>query len=382
MTRAATALRPTRRTAPSARFRLGHAGRNPAGRADRRAVGARRHLSEEQLMTSDEPAPTSEAAPMPFAHQPVMEGEVVEFFGPVPAGIIVDATVGGGGHAHALLSTWPHLRLVGLDQDPAAVEAARERLEVFGDRATVVQARFDHLSPVVTSLGITKLSGVLFDLGVSSHQFDQPERGFSYRFEGPLDMRMDPTSTTTAKVLVDNLSEDALADVLRNFGDEKYASRISKAIIEARPIRTTSELADVVRSAIPAPARRRGGHPAKRTFQALRLVVNDELGVLPTALDAALSLLAPGGRCVVLSYHSGEDRIVKAGFRRAATGGCTCPDRLPCVCGAVPSVRLLKQGSIKPSAAEVRANPRAESARLRVVERIAGELAPNSGASR
>lgn len=323
-------------------------------------------------MTSNDPANGT------FSHQPVMEAEVVELFATVPPGWVLDATVGGGGHAHALLSAWPHLRLVGIDQDPAAVAASRSRLAEFGERAQVVQARFDHLAPVVASLGIDVLSGVLFDLGVSSHQFDRPERGFSYRYDAPLDMRMDPASSTTAASLVNNLSENALADVLKNFGDEKYAARIAKAIVAARPLCTTGELADVVRGAIPAPARRRGGHPAKRTFQALRLVVNDELGILPGALEAALSLLVTGGRCVVLSYHSGEDRIVKAGFRRASTGGCTCPDRLPCVCGAVPSVRLLRQGSRKPAAAEVRANPRSESARLRAVERI-GEMTSRRG---
>ena len=315
---------------------------------------------------------SNDSGPSPFRHLPVMEAEVVELFGPVPAGVIVDATVGGGGHAHAVLASLPHVRLVGLDQDPAAVDAARDRLEVFGDRAMIVQARFDHLVPVMSSLGIEELSGVLFDLGVSSHQFDRPERGFSYRFDAPLDMRMDPAGTTTAADLVNNLDESELSDLLRTFGDERFSTRIARAIVSARPVLTTIRLAEIVRDAIPAPARRRGGHPAKRTFQALRLVVNDELGVLPVAIEAALSSLTVGGRCVVLSYHSGEDRIVKAGFRRAATGGCTCPDRLPCVCGAMPSVRLLKQGSRKPTVAEVSANPRAESARLRAVEKIAG----------
>ncbi len=376
MTRTPAALRTTRRTAPSARFRLGHTGRHPVGRAARRAVGVRSHLAEEQLMTSNDSGQAS------FVHQPVMEAEVVELFGLVPAGVIVDATVGGGGHAHALLAAHPHVRIVGLDQDPAAVEAAQTRLAKFGDRAHIVHARFDHLVPVMESLGLDALSGVLFDLGVSSHQFDQPERGFSYRFDAPLDMRMDPASTTTAADLVNKLSEAELAELLNTFGDERFASRIAKAIVATRPVLTTTALAEIVRSAIPAPARRRGGHPAKRTFQALRLVVNDELGVLPVALEAALSSLVVGGRCVALAYHSGEDRIVKAGFRRAATGGCSCPDRLPCVCGAIPSVRLLKQGSRKPSAAEVKLNPRAESARLRAVEKISTVEMPVLGGAR
>ncbi len=308
---------------------------------------------------------------VPFVHRPVMEAEVVELFRPIPPGVLLDATVGGGGHAGALLAALPHIRLVGLDRDPAAVPAARARLAEFGDRATVVQTRFDRLAEVTSSLGIPKVSGVLFDLGVSSHQFDRPERGFSYRFEAPLDMRMDPSSTTTAADLVNTLSEGDLRALITRYGDERFASRIASAIVSARPVVTTTELAETVRGAIPAPARRRGGDPAKRTFQALRLAVNEELDVLQPALDAALSALVTGGRCVVLSYHSGEDRIVKTEFRGAATGWCTCPDQLPCVCGAVPSVRLLRKGSRKPTAAEVAANPRAESARLRAVEKIA-----------
>ncbi len=387
MTRTVKALRPTRRTASSARLRLGHAGRHPAGRVDRGAFGVRNHLIEEQTMNS-----TDSDMEQPFAHRPVMQDEVVDLFSAVPPGIVVDATVGGAGHSHALLSAHSHIRIVGLDQDPTAVKAARSRLSVFGDRAVVVHSRFDYLKPVVSSLAveegrieegsIEEISGVLFDLGVSSHQFDQPDRGFSYRFEAPLDMRMDPNSTTTAADLVNDLGETELAEILHTYGDERFSRRIAKAITTSRPIATTTELAEIVRGAIPAPARRTGGHPAKRTFQALRLVVNDELNVLPPALEAALSLLAPGGRCVVLAYHSGEDRIVKAHFRRAATGGCTCPQGLPCVCGAKPTVRLLKQGSRKPSSAEVKSNPRSKSVRLRAVEKIPIIEIPHSGGTR
>lgn len=347
----------------------------------------RNHLIEEQTMNSSD-----SDKEQPFAHQPVMQDEVVDLFSAVPPGIVVDATVGGAGHSHALLSTHSHIRIVGLDQDPTAVKAARSRLSAFGDRAVVIHSRFDYLKSVLSSLTveegrieegrIEEISGVLFDLGVSSHQFDQPDRGFSYRFEAPLDMRMDPNSTTTAADLVNDLGEKELAEILQTYGDERFARRIAKAITTSRPIATTTELAEIVRGAIPAPARRTGGHPAKRTFQALRLVVNDELNVLPPALEAALSLLAPSGRCVVLAYHSGEDRIVKAHFRRAATGGCTCPQGLPCVCGAKPTVRLLKQGSRKPSSAEVESNPRSESARLRAVEKIPVIEVPTFGGSR
>ncbi|HZB72522.1 MAG TPA: 16S rRNA (cytosine(1402)-N(4))-methyltransferase RsmH [Acidimicrobiales bacterium] len=307
----------------------------------------------------------------PFGHRPVMVDEVVGLLAPAPPGTVVDATVGGGGHARALLEAADHLAVLGLDRDPVAVAAATLALAPFGARARVRRARFDRLREVAQAERLDVLSGVLFDLGVSSPQLDRPERGFSHRGEGPLDMRMDPDDPRTAADVVNSLPEADLARLLRTYGDERHAGRIARAIVAARPVRTTAELAEVVRNAIPAPARRRGGHPARRTFQAVRIEVNDELGVLPGALDAAVDLLAPGGRCVVLAYHSGEDRIVKDRFREAATGGCTCPPGLPCACGAEPRVRLLKRGAWKPSAEEVAANPRAGSARLRAVEKLA-----------
>ncbi|MCI3950167.1 MAG: mraW [Acidimicrobiales bacterium] len=307
----------------------------------------------------------------PFGHRPVMVDEVVGLLAPSPPGTVVDATVGGGGHARALLEAADHLAVLGLDRDPVAVAAATLALAPFGARARVRRARFDRLREVAQAERLDVLSGVLFDLGVSSPQLDRPERGFSHRGEGPLDMRMDPDDPRTAADVVNSLPEADLARLLRTYGDERHAGRIARAIVAARPVRTTAELAEVVRNAIPAPARRRGGHPARRTFQAVRIEVNDELGVLPGALDAAVDLLAPGGRCVVLAYHSGEDRIVKDRFREAATGGCTCPPGLPCACGAEPRVRLLKRGAWKPSAEEVAANPRAGSARLRAVEKLA-----------
>ena len=311
----------------------------------------------------------------PFEHEPVMAAEVVDLFAPVPDGTVVDATVGGAGHASALLDAHAHLRVAGLDRDPVAVAAATERLARFGDRATVHHARFDAIDDVVhDELGLDSLSGVLFDLGVSSVQLDRAERGFSHRFDAPLDMRMDTTSGRNAADVVNGYDETALARVLRVHGDERYASRIAKAIVANRPIETTGRLVEVIRDAIPAPARRKG-HPATRSFQALRIEVNEELDILPDALHAALALLAPGGRCVVLAYHSGEDRIVKSTFRDAATGGCTCPPGLPCGCGAVPTVRLLKRGAWKPSADEIARNPRAESARLRAVEKLPLEVA-------
>jgi 16S rRNA (cytosine1402-N4)-methyltransferase len=302
----------------------------------------------------------------PFAHRPVMLAEIVDLFAPVPPGTVVDATVGGGGHSAALLEAHDHLRVLGLDQDPSALAAAAERLAPFGDRAALKRMRFDG----IRDLDLDAASGVLFDLGVSSPQLDRADRGFSHRFDAPLDMRMDPDAPVSALDVVNGYDEASLVRLLREFGDERYASRIARAVVTARPIATTARLADVVRDAIPAPARRRGGHPARRTFQAVRIEVNQELEVLPVALDAALDLLAPGGRCAVLAYHSGEDRIVKERFRTASTGGCTCPPGMPCVCGATPTVRLLKRGAWKASAAEVAENPRAESERLRAVEKL------------
>jgi 16S rRNA (cytosine1402-N4)-methyltransferase len=305
-----------------------------------------------------------------FIHIPVMAERIVEIFRPVPAGVLVDATVGGGGHARLLLETRPDLQLIGIDRDPAALAAAAEVLAPFGDRVTLRHARFDHLETVMTDVN-RPVTGVLFDLGVSSPQLERAERGFSYRTDGPLDMRMDPSERWSAADVVNGYPEVELVRVLQQHGDERFAMRIAAAIVANRPIETTAQLAAIVRDAIPAAARRRGGHPAKRTFQAIRIEVNRELDILPTAIDAALEMTAPRGRVAVLAYHSGEDRIVKERFRRAVTGGCTCPPGLPCVCDAVQTVRLLRQGAWKPTAAEVQANPRAESARLRAVEKLA-----------
>jgi 16S rRNA (cytosine1402-N4)-methyltransferase len=305
-----------------------------------------------------------------FRHLPVMLEEVIDIFAAVPEGVVLDATVGGGGHALALLSSFPQLRIVGLDQDAEAVAAATSVLAPFGPRALVVRARFDRLATVLDELGVEALSGAIFDLGVSSPQLDRPERGFSYRFDGPLDMRMDPSQFVTAASVVNETGEAQLARLFALHGETSFARRIAGAIVSARPLTTTHQLADVVSSAVPAAARRRG-HPAKRVFQALRAAVNSELEVLPSAIDAALERLAPGGRIVVMAYHSGEDRAVKQRLVYAATGGCDCPQGLPCVCGAVPTVRLLNRGARMPSAQEVAANPRAASARLRAAEALA-----------
>lgn len=309
------------------------------------------------------------AQPATFSHDPVMVREITELFAGVPHGFVLDATLGGAGHTTAILDAHPGLSVLGLDRDPAALAASRERLAPYGDRVMLQHRRFDDLDAAMLEAGIAELSGALFDLGVSSHQFDSGERGFSYRHDAPLDMRMDTTEVTTAADVVNQASEIEIAQILREYSDEKFAGRIARAIVSARPIHTTSELADIVASAIPAPARRRGGHPAKRTFQALRISLNKELEILPNAIDSAVRRTSSGGRVAVLSYHSGEDRIIKARFKQHATGGCECPSQLPCGCGAQRTVQLVRVAS-KPSAVEQEKNPRSTSARLRVAEVI------------
>jgi 16S rRNA (cytosine1402-N4)-methyltransferase len=309
-------------------------------------------------------------SPEPFVHAPVMIEEITALFGPVPAGVVLDGTVGGGGHSAALLAAHDHLSVVGLDQDPVAVEAATARLAPYGNRATVVRSRFDGVGAVLDRLGIETLSGALLDLGVSSPQLDRAERGFSYRGDGPLDMRMDPSAPTTAADVVNTWTAGELTSLFAANGEPRFARRIANAVVAGRPFTTTDQLAEVVRDAIPAPARRQGGHPARRVFQAVRIAVNDELGVLPGTIDELIARLAPGGRIAVLAYHSGEDRIVKDRFREASTGGCVCPPGLPCVCGAEPTVRLVVRGARRPSETEIAHNRRAQSARLRIAERL------------
>ncbi len=305
-----------------------------------------------------------------FAHRPVMVDEVVASLAPCPPGVLLDATLGGGGHARALLEAAPHLSLIGLDQDPAALQAAAAALAPYGPRVRIERSRFDRLAEVLEAMDAARISAALFDLGVSSPQLDWPERGFSYRHDGPLDMRMDPDQPTSARDVINQWSQAELTRLFREHGESRFASRIARAVVAARPIETTGRLAEVVRQAIPTAARRTGGHPARRVFQAVRVAVNDELEILPGALDSALAVLAPGGRCAVISYHSGEDRIVKDRFRLAATGGCVCPPGLPCVCGALPTARLVTRRPLRPSPEEVAANRRAESARLRLAERL------------
>ena len=300
-----------------------------------------------------------------YVHHPVMVAEVVEHLSAAPSGAFLDATVGGGGHARALLDARPDLSLIGLDRDPSAVEAATTALA--GRGATIRHASFAQAGDVLDALGVSRLVGSLFDLGVSSPQLDQPQRGFSYRQDGPLDMRMDNSQQLSADEVVNKWPAAELARILRSYGDERYASRIAAAIVAARPIASTAELAAVAREAIPAPARRRGGHPAKRTFQAVRIAVNDELTPIGPALEAAIDRTAPGGRGVVLSYHSGEDRIVKQVLRRRA--GLSDESRfrgLPrSASQPLPAIELVPKGIRRPSPAELADNPRASSARFR-----------------
>ncbi|MEX0705677.1 MAG: 16S rRNA (cytosine(1402)-N(4))-methyltransferase RsmH [Nitriliruptoraceae bacterium] len=307
-------------------------------------------------------------------HVPVMLDRVTDLLATAPDGVVVDGTVGAGGHAGAVLrarvSRHGSARLVGIDRDPVALELARERLDVPGADVDLVRARFDRMGDVLDERGIGRVAGVLLDLGLSSMQLDHAERGFSYRSEGPLDMRMDPDGVLTASDVVNTWTASDIARVLRHHGDERFADRIAHAVVAARPITSTTDLAEVVRDAIPAATRRTGGHPATRTFQALRIAVNDELEALDGVLDMVVDRLVEGGVAVVLSYHSLEDRRVKQAFVRAARG-CICPVGLAvCACGRSPRVEHLVRRPERPGDAEVAENSRARSALLRAVRRL------------
>jgi 16S rRNA (cytosine1402-N4)-methyltransferase len=303
-------------------------------------------------------------------HEPVMRDRIVALLSPAlqtPGSILVDATVGLGGHSSELLRSCPNVRLVGLDRDASALEIARRHLGEFSERATLIHTIYDELAPVLARLGIERVNGVLFDLGVSSMQLDEGERGFAYSFDAPLDMRMDATSELTAADVVNTYSVEQLTRVLREYGEERFAQRIARAIVARRPLATSTELVDVIRASVPAPAQRQGGHPAKRTFQALRIEVNDELGALRRALPAAIDALAVRGRLVVMSYQSLEDRITKRVFSDYMTDD--VPPDLP-VPGTGPELRLLTRGAERASDDEVAQNPRSTPARVRAVERI------------
>jgi 16S rRNA (cytosine1402-N4)-methyltransferase len=308
-------------------------------------------------------------------HLPVMTDRVVALLAPAlqpPGAILLDATLGRAGHASALLSQHPGLALIGVDADDAAIEASRALLAPYEGRVTLVRARYDAIGEILAGLGHPSVQGVLFDLGVSSPQLDDPSRGFAYSHDAPLDMRMDQSGPLTAADVLNTYPAAQLARVLREYGEERFARRIADAVVRERaktPLTSTLRLSEIVRDSIPAPARRTGGHPAKRTFQALRIEVNGELEALRAALPAALAAVAVGGRIVVLAYHSLEDRMVKQALTAAAAD--TTPLGLPVQLAAGrPRFRLLTRGAEKPTTAELAANPRAASARLRAAERV------------
>ena len=308
-------------------------------------------------------------------HLPVMVDEVLGLFAPAlePSGaILVDATLGRGGHARALLDAHPGLALIGVDTDAQAIEESRRLLAPYAGRVTLVHGRNDEIPALLSRHGDQRVQGVLFDLGVSSPQLDDPARGFAYSYDAPLDMRMDQTSPLTAAEVLNTYPAGQLARILREYGEERFARRIADAIVQERaraPLSSTAELVEIVRDSIPAPARRTGGHPAKRTFQALRIEVNGELEALHAALPGALDRLAVGGRIVVLAYHSLEDRAVKTTLAQASAD--TTPPGLPVPLeSARPRFRLLTRGAQRPSAEELARNPRAAPARLRAAERI------------
>lgn len=309
-----------------------------------------------------------------YSHKPVLLNEVLEMINPQSESVYVDCTLGGAGHSfHILKASSPKGRLVGIDQDMDAIKAAADRLKEFGERAILIQGNFSDLPSILDKLNISKIDGILYDLGVSSYQLDNPERGFSYKRDAPLDMRMDKYSGVTASELVNTLSEEQLSRIIRKYGEERFAGRISSFIVRERekaPISTTGQLVDIIKQAIPARYRREGPHPAKRTFQALRIEVNKELDVLKNALESMVDYLNPGSRVCVITYHSLEDRLVKSFFRDKAAG-CRCPKDFPvCTCNIRPVFKLIRPGGICPSDPEVKSNPRARSARLRVAERL------------
>jgi len=308
-----------------------------------------------------------------FDHTPVLLPETLDALQPGPGGRYVDATLGGGGHAEKILElSSPDGALLGIDADPVAVTAARRRLAHYGERVTVVESYFDALEELVRGAEFGPVDGILFDLGVSSPQLDSAERGFSFQYDAPLDMRLGPGAEHTAAELVNSLPPSALERIFREYGEERYARRVAQRIVHERaraPLRTTAELADLVTRAKPR-SRQERIHPATRVFQALRIAVNQELERLERALPQALDVLRDGGRLVVISFHSLEDRIVKQ-FMRKEARGCVCPPDIPaCICGRDPSLRIFTPRPIRATDAEVARNPRARSARLRAAQKL------------
>ena len=307
---------------------------------------------------------------MEFAHLSVMPQECIEGLNIKPDGIYVDATTGGGGHSYLIAERLSEQgRLICFDRDDDALAAAGKRLSKFNN-VTFVKSNFEHIEPVLREMGIHQIDGILFDLGVSSYQLDNAERGFSYMQDAPLDMRMDRTEGLSAYDVVNGYDRRELTRIISTYGEERYAPAIAAAIERNRPVETTLQLADIIRGAMPAAARREKQHPAKRTFQALRIEVNGELKAEETAVSAAVRLMAKGGRIAVISFHSLEDRIVKQIFAKEVKG-CTCPPDFPvCVCGNKPKLKLITKGALEATDQEKEENPRARSAKLRVAERV------------
>lgn len=310
----------------------------------------------------------------PFAHYSVMAAEVLQYLAPRSGGVYLDGTLGGGGHSELILeASGPDGLVYGIDRDPAALAAAGRRLERFGNRFRPLRGAFGDLAALLSGHGVTAIDGLVLDLGVSSPQLDHAERGFSFRADGPLDMRMDPTYGETAADLVNRLSERELEQAIKEYGEERWARKIAQRIVVARqdrPFETTRQLAELVERTIPRRFQEDRIHPATRTFQGLRILVNNELEQLEQGLQAAIDLIRPGGRLVVISFHSLEDRIVKQRLRDAASG-CRCPRQLPqCVCGQRPLLRVLTSRPVMAGGAELAENPRSRSAKLRAAERL------------
>lgn len=310
---------------------------------------------------------------MTFEHKSVLLEETVDSLAIKPDGIYVDGTLGGGGHASLVCSRLSDKgRLIGIDQDADAIQAASERLAPFGDRVTIVRSNYEHIASVLSELGIEKVDGIYLDLGVSSYQLDTVERGFTYREDAPLDMRMDQRNTQTAADIVNTYDEMELFRIIRDYGEDRFAKNIAKHIVRARaekPLETTGELIEIIKAAIPAKVRAVGGHPAKRTFQALRIELNHELDVLNRSIDTMIELLNPGGRLSIITFHSLEDRIVKTRFKNNENP-CICPSGFPvCMCGRTSKGRVVTRKPIVPSEHEIEENKRSKSSKLRVFEK-------------
>ena len=310
---------------------------------------------------------------MEFQHKSILLNECMEGLSIKEDGIYVDGTLGGGGHSfHILERLGERGRLIGIDQDEDAIKAATKRLEAFANKVTIVRDNYEHFQTILSTLSIPKVDGILLDLGVSSYQFDEADRGFSYRFDAPLDMRMDRRQDFTAKDLINNYSEQELYRIIRDYGEDKFARNIAKHIVkerEKKPIETTFELSKIISHAIPMKMRVQGGHPAKKTFQAVRIALNRELEVLEESIEGMIKALKPEGRLCIISFHSLEDRIVKKAFR-TAEDPCICPKDFPiCTCGRKSLGRVISKKAIIPSDLEMEENPRARSAKLRIFER-------------